>query len=603
MLNMIRKLQDISGKNARFIWRMVLCNVLKAIFTGVSLFGISFLIYCLVSSNPPRITDVAILAGIMVFSVAGKIISGYHAGRYKNLAAYGMGEENRLLIGDRLKKLNMGYFNDNSLGTVSGGLTSVISNLENTGFYIIEHTISGVLQSVMMTLCIFVFDWQTGLITLAGILVSMLINQISQKKIDQLTQGLQDCRLGLDSAMLEFVQGMGVIKAFGQAQQAFSKIRKSIAANHQDSYAIEKALAPVQSLYIITLKLFSCLIMLFAAYRFCSHSIPLATAMILIVISFSVFSSIELAGMMQNVQGIALKAIDTIQHMRNLTPMPEGERKSMETGQIEIRNIDFSYNPGTPVIRDVSVHIPAGKTTALVGPSGCGKTTLCHLAARFWDVDSGQILIDGTDVREYSYDHLLEQISIIFQDVYLFEDTVRNNICLGKPDATEAEITDAAKRACCHDFIMRLPQGYDTVLQEGGKSLSGGERQRISVARAMLKDAKIVIMDEATASVDPENEQKLTEALSELVKDKTAIVIAHRLNTIQTADQILVMEQGRIVEQGTHEHLAAKPGLYRAFVETRNHALEWELSFAITERHGRCQTFRMDKYHNLQPDR
>ena len=578
MLNMIRKLQDISGAHGRFIWRMVLCNALKAIFTGISLFGISFLIYCLVSSRPPQTADVAVLAGIMAFSVAGKIVSGCHAGRYKNLAAYGMGEENRLLIGDRLKQLNMGYFNDNSLGSVAGGLTSVISNLENTGFYIIEHTLSGVLQSIMMTLCIFIFDWQTGLITLAGIFVSMLINRVSQKKIDRLTQGLQDCRLGLDSAMLEFVQGMGVIKAFGKAQQAFSKIRKSIAANHKDSYAIEKALAPVQSLYIITLKFFSCLILLFAAYRFCSGSVPLATAMILTVISFSVFSSIELAGMMQNVQGIALKAIDTIQDMRNLSPMPEGERKNMESGQVEIRNIHFAYIPGTPVIQDVTVQIPAGKTTALVGPSGCGKTTLCHLVARFWDVNAGQILIDGTDVREYSYDHLLEQISIIFQDVYLFEDTVRNNICLGKPDATEAQMIDAAKRACCHDFIMRLPEGYDTVLQEGGKSLSGGERQRISVARAMLKDAKIVIMDEATASVDPENEQKLTEALAELVKGKTAVVIAHRLNTIQAADQILVMQQGRIVGQGTHEQLMAAPGLYRDFVHTRNAALKWELS-------------------------
>lgn len=575
MLTMIRKLQNISGAYAHFIRLMVLCNVFKAIFTGVSLAGISFLIYAIVSPVPPQMISVAVLAGVMVISVAGKLVFSYYAARYKNLAAYGMGEENRLLIGDRLKQLNMGYFKENSLGTIAGGLTSVISNLESTGFYIIEHTIAGMLQTVIMTVCIFIFDWQTGLITLAGLLVSLLINLISRKRIDKLTRGLQACRLGLDDAMLEFVQGISVIKAFGKTEQAFSKIRSSIAENHHNSYAIERALAPVQSLYIIVLKLFSCLIILISVYRFCSHDISVATAMILTVISFSAFSSIEMAGMMQNVQGIALKALDTIEDMRSLTPMPQGKRKTMEKGQIDIDNISFSYTDGNPVIRGITAHIPVGTTTAVVGPSGCGKTTLCRLAARFWDVGNGRILIDGTDIREYDYDHLLEQISIIFQDVYLFEDTVRNNICLGRPEATEAQMTAAAKRACCHDFIMRLPNGYDTVLQEGGKSLSGGERQRISIARAMLKDAKIVIMDEATASVDLENEQKLTKALAELVKGKTTITIAHRLNTIRTADQILVMEQGRITGQGTHEQLMAAPGLYREFVNTRNSALNW----------------------------
>ena len=231
---------------------------------------------------------------------------------------------------------------------------------------------------------------------------------------------------------------------------------------------------------------------------------------------------------------------------------------------------------GVPVIREITAQFAPGKTTAIVGPSGCGKSTLCYLIARFWDIDSGRILIDGTDVREYDYDQLLEQISIIFQDVYLFEDTVRNNICFGKPDATDEQMINVAKKACCHDFIMELPQGYDTVLQEGGVSLSGGERQRISIARAMLKDAGIVIMDEATASVDPENEQKLTQALDELVKGKTAIIIAHRLNTVQAADRILVMEEDRIIQQGTHEQLIAMSGLYREFVTIRNNVLEWE---------------------------
>ncbi|MGL6197672.1 MAG: ABC transporter ATP-binding protein [Lachnospiraceae bacterium] len=576
MITMIKKLRAISGEYSKSVTLMILCNVAKAVFNGVSLAGVSFLIYRIAFPNTIRITDVVMLTCIMVISVAGKIVSSYYASRHKNLAAYGIGAKSRLRIGDRLKELNMGYFNDNSLGTVAGGLTTVISNLENTGFYIIEHTISGVLQAVIMMLCIFIFDWQTGFIAFAGLIVSVLINQISKSKIDKLTRGLQDCRLGLDSAMLEFVQGMGVIKAFGKAQQAFSKIKNSISKNHQESYAIEKVLAPVQSFYIISLKLFSCFIMLFSVYRFYNHSISLAVAMIMIILSFSCFSSVEMVGMMQNVQGIALQSLETIDQMQNLEPLSQGTRKTFDTGKIDMEQVRFSYAEGVPVIRDITAQFAPGKTTAIVGPSGCGKSTLCYLIARFWDIDSGQILIDGTDVGEYDYDNLLEQISIIFQDVYLFEDTVRNNICFGKPDATDEQMINVAKKACCHDFIMQLPQGYDTVLQEGGVSLSGGERQRISIARAMLKDAGIVIMDEATASVDPENEQKLTQALNELVKGKTAIIIAHRLNTVQAADHILVMEEGSIIQQGTHEQLIAMSGLYREFVTIRNNALEWE---------------------------
>jgi len=576
MITMIKKLRAISGEYSKSVTLMILCNVAKAVFNGVSLAGVSFLVYRIVLPNTIRITDVVLLTCIMVISVAGKIISTYYASRHKNLAAYGIGAKSRLRIGDRLKELNMGYFNDNSLGTVAGGLTTVISNLENTGFYIIEHTISGALQAIIMMLCIFIFDWQTGFIALAGLVVSALINQISKSKIDKLTRGLQNCRLGLDSAMFEFVQGMGVIKAFGKAQQAFSKIQNSISENHQESYAVEKVLAPVQSFYIISLKLLSCFIMLFSVYRFCNYSISLAVAMILIILSFSCFSSVEMVGMMQNVQGIALKSLETIDQMQNLEPLSQGTRKTFDTGKIDMEQVCFSYTGGVPVIREITAQFAPGRTTAIVGPSGCGKSTLCYLIARFWDIDSGRILIDGTDVREYDYDQLLEQISIIFQDVYLFEDTVRNNICFGKPDATDEQMINVAKKACCHDFIMELPQGYDTVLQEGGVSLSGGERQRISIARAMLKDAGIVIMDEATASVDPENEQKLTQALDELVKGKTAIIIAHRLNTVQAADRILVMEEGRIIQQGTHEQLIAMSGLYREFVTIRNNALEWE---------------------------
>ena len=238
--------------------------------------------------------------------------------------------------------------------------------------------------------------------------------------------------------------------------------------------------------------------------------------------------------------------------------------------------MDFSYDK-RPILKDVSITIPDCTTTAIIGPSGSGKTTLCSLIARFWDVDSGSIRIGDTDIREYTLESLMEQISMVFQNVYLFADTIENNIKFGSPDATREQVVAAAKKACCHDFISALPDGYDTVIGEGGATLSGGEKQRISIARAMLKNAPIIIFDEATANVDPENEDKLQKAMEELMRDKTILMIAHRLKTVQKADQILVLDEGRIVQKGTHEELKDTPGIYRDFLEVRKEAAGWKL--------------------------
>ena len=243
---------------------------------------------------------------------------------------------------------------------------------------------------------------------------------------------------------------------------------------------------------------------------------------------------------------------------------------------IEVRNVSFGYGE-KEVLRSVSLTVPEGSSCAIVGPSGSGKTTLCSLIARFWDVDSGGILLGGHDVREYTSDSLLRNFSIVFQNVYLFEDTIENNIRFGRPDASKEEVIAAAKKACCHDFIMALPDGYATKVGESGASLSGGEKQRISIARAILKDAPVIILDEATASVDPENERELQNAILELTRNKTLLMIAHRLSTVRTADQIIVLDEGRIVQHGTHNELLAQEGLYRRFVDIRQQAIGWRL--------------------------
>ena len=297
-----------------------------------------------------------------------------------------------------------------------------------------------------------------------------------------------------------------------------------------------------------------------------------------VMFSFTIFSSVEGVNDSSYLLGTMDAALDKLESLKKEDVIDkDGKNIAVKKFDIEFSNVSFGYDLNREIIHDVSFIIPQGSVTAIVGPSGSGKTTLCNLIARFYDVSDGQISIGGKDIREYTCDSLLKNISMVFQNVYLFEDTIRNNICFGKSDATEIEMIEAAKAARCHDFIMALPNGYDTVIGEGGFSLSGGEKQRISIARAILKNAPIVILDEATASIDPENEHLIQAAISALTEGKTIIAIAHRLATIQNADQIIVLDKGQIAQSGTHDELIKAEGIYKNFVEIRKQAEGWRM--------------------------
>jgi len=304
----------------------------------------------------------------------------------------------------------------------------------------------------------------------------------------------------------------------------------------------------------------------------------LAGCLMMLIASFLVFEQLESAGQGTANMRIAETSIDRANEIDNVPVMDEGGKTIVtKSFDIEFNNVRFSYE-NRPVLQDISFKLKEKTTTAIIGPSGGGKTTLCNLIARFWDVNSGSVKIAGRDVRDYTLDSLLSNISMVFQNVYLFNDTIANNIKFGKPDATREDIIQAAKKACCHDFIMATPDGYDTVIGEGGATISGGEKQRISIARAMLKDAPIVILDEATANVDPENEDQLQKAIESLTREKTIIMIAHRLKTVKNADQILVLDNGRIVQQGTHDELMKEKGIYANFIGVRKKAVGWKLN-------------------------
>ena len=378
-------------------------------------------------------------------------------------------------------------------------------------------------------------------------------------------------------AVLEQIQGMSVIKSFNLTGKGDRRVREALEYNRKSNLDIERLFTPYMVAQELSLHLFSVLIM-GAGIIFCLNgSMTLSSALMTVIISFMVFSQIQSTGSAVSLLRVVGSSID---HADQIDEIPEmdstGRPVSPKKHDISFDHVDFSYDK-RPILKDVSITIPDCTTTAIIGPSGSGKTTLCSLIARFWDVDSGSICIGGTDIQEYTLESLMDQISMVFQNVYLFADTIENNIKFGSPDATHEQVVAAAKKACCHDFISALPDGYGTVIGEGGATLSGGEKQRISIARAMLKNAPIIIFDEATANVDPENEDKLQKAMEELMRDKTILMIAHRLKTVQKADQILVLDEGRIVQKGTHEELKDTPGIYRDFLEVRKEAAGWKL--------------------------
>ena len=580
MLELIKRLYIVAGEQSGRITKMLIFNTLKSFFESFMLGGILFILMkiCekIFDNSPVVMRDVYTVAAIELIGVVGKITCGYFADKNKNTASYSLGAENRLIVGDRLKKVNMGYFNDNSLGDVAGRMSTAITELETIGVLIITALISGTIQTVMMGIFIFPFDMITGLIILATIAIGLLINNLVQNKMDKLTTVLLKIRINLSAKTLEYVKGISVLKAFGKNKEVAKEVEDSISATRKGFLDIEKIMAPIQLLYLAVFKLGIVAIIGASLLRFFNGALTPTKAIMLIVASFVVFSGIEMVGGMQNLKGIAVQDLDSVMKLRSLQMINEGERKEINEPLIKLKDVSFSYGD-SELFHKLNLTIPSGKTTAIVGFSGSGKTTLCNIVSRFWDVTGGEVLIDGKNVKDFNYDAFLANFSFVFQDVYLFDDTVRNNLKFGNQAATDEEMIEVAKKARCHDFIMNLPDGYDTVLQEGGSNLSGGERQRISIARAMLKPSKIVILDEATSSIDPENEKQLLQALDCLLEDKTTIIIAHKLNTIKNADRIVVLDKGGIESFGTHTELMEKSPIYKKFVAYREIAAKWEI--------------------------
>lgn len=581
MLSTIFRIIDWSGDKKSRLYKGFVFSFFHSIFVGLPIMALSYFLNRLwldamgIETMDTAVVPLSIL--VMVIAVAGRFLFSYLRAVNQESIAFEVTAEERMKIGHVLKRVPLGFFEKNNVGELTAAITNDLSYLEMYAMKMIDKVVNGYLMVLVFILALSFYSLPIGLIALSGIALSGLaliwMGQRS-KRNSTVHASSQEEMVG---AVIEYVRGIALVKAFKQQGVSVAGIRHAFEKSRRINIKIEKDYVLCNCLHIFSLKLAEVAMVLYAAYSAIVGTMDIATTLMILIFSFIFFSHAEAINNSTHVLNMIDATMDKVDAIKKAEFIDEnGADLPLTDYQIRFDHVCFGYDQ-RQVINDVSFFLPAGSTTAIVGPSGSGKTTLCNLLARFYEVNRGQITIGNQDISQLTCDSLLRNISMVFQKVYLFHDTILNNIHFGNPQATMEEVVEAARKACCHDFIMALPQGYHTMIGEGGSSLSGGEKQRISMARAILKDSPIIILDEATASVDPENEHLIQQAIFELTQNKTIIIIAHRLATIENADQILVVDQGHIVQQGTHSQLVQKEGLYRRFISIRETAESWTL--------------------------
>lgn len=566
----------VSPYKTRMILGFIM-SFLNAIFIALPIFLASQIFNNVVSHKSIYGKDIFNVVIIMIILVLGRFITAYLKSKNQESIAYEMSANERLNIGNKLKNVPLGYFNTHHSNELTTIVTTDLTFLENFAMKMVDIVINGYILISVLILSLLVVSWQVALLACIGVLLSFLTIQLLENKSKKNAPTYHYAQNQLIEKVVEVIRGIQVIKSFSKENASLRSFNRAVNESKRVNTKIEMQYIPFNLLHLLSLKITSILIVLVACLLFIHNSIDLPTFIMISIFSFVIFDSVE------NINSAAhvLEIIDmTLEDIEKIKSAPEldkqGKDLTIENDDIAFENVNFSYDD-KQVIKNVSFDIAANTSTAIVGPSGSGKSTLCHLLFRFYDVNDGFIRIGGIDIKDLKLSTLMSQISAVFQKVYLFNDTIENNILFGNPDATKEEVIRAAKQACCHDFIMKLPDGYKTVLHEKGNNLSGGERQRISIARAILKDAPIIILDEATASIDPENEHLIQQAIDELSKGKTVITIAHKLETIKNADQIIVLCDGEIIQRGSHDELIQKPGMYQDFITIKSKSAGWKL--------------------------
>ena len=579
MLAIMKRILDLAGSFSASSRRSLVvgmtCNVLKAFFMA----GMLAAVWWALENRDRLDAQVALQClGMLIVSVAGQFVFQYLVDIKMDAEGFHVFRDLRLRVGDRLKGAPMGYFSEQRLSAITATLTTTVHQLEEFMTICMTGLSGGVAMAVAMSLFFLAFAPPVAAITFVGIAVGLVVLEWLRRRSSSVTREVTAAQEDMTDAVIEYARGMAVLRTFASPDEALAKAKASFERKRKADFDQEQAAQGILKLYALVFNLASCGVLFASCALYLTGALPLSWALTLLVAAFMIYGELISAN---NGAFLTKKIEGELDRVDEVCAVPKQDTMDAPLAPVgfdlAMEDVSFSYDGVRRVIDGVTLSIPEGTTCALVGPSGSGKTTLANLLARFWDVDAGRVALGGVDVREGTAESLLSRISMVFQNVYLFNDTVENNIRFGRPEASRGEVVAAAKRARCHDFIMGLPQGYDTVLEEGGASLSGGERQRVSIARAIMKDAPIVILDEATSSVDPENEHLLMAAIAELARGKTLVTIAHRLNTVRDADQILVLDSGRIVQRGTHEELMREQGIYRRFIELRREAAGWRL--------------------------
>lgn len=577
MIRIFRCFFDFCGEiNKRKFTKSIFLGVLKALFEALKIPAIAVTLHGVLIGNL-TVQHILLSFGIMLFSIAGNAFANYRSTMLQCEAGYGTCADKRIEIAEHLKYLPMGYFNQNSLGYITSVATNSMEALADVATRVVMMVTQGILTTAVVALMILSFDLRIGGIAVIGVFLFFAVNGYLQKKAKTVAPVKDASDRKLVEKVLEYIQGIAEVRSYNLTGEKSKALNQAIDENTAANIKLEITFVPIMFMQSLTAKIIGVVIAAVSVAFCLNGSMELLNTVVMIIAAFILFGALDSAGsysaLLRNVDLNVSKA----QSVLDIPTMDiDGQDITPTSYDIDVKNVEFSYDK-RKTIDGISVHIPQKTSTAIVGPSGGGKTTLCHLIARFWDVDKGCVSLGGVDVKEYSMDSLMRNFSFVFQSVYLFQDTIANNIRFGQPDAPMEKVIEAAKKACCHDFIMALPDGYETIIGEGGASLSGGEKQRISIARAIMKDAPIIILDEATANVDPESEQELTAAIEALTKEKTILMIAHRLKTVRHADNILVIDGGKIVQSGTHDELMHQGGIYRRFVESRELAVGWKV--------------------------
>lgn len=572
MLKILHRIVCMTGKYSSKIRASYITSFIKGIMMKAPLI-ISFLTISLFMKGQMDGKKCLYLGLALVGCIAVEAIFEHITNVLQSATGYKVFADMRMRLGDHLRKLPMGYFTEGNIGKISAVLCTDMVFIEECCMGVLSELVTFMISQGLMTLMIFIMDFRLGLVSLLVVLAFIVVGNLMLNNTLEHSRVKQEASESLTEEVLDFAEGIGIIKSFNMLGEKSKSLSDEFDKSCRENISFETDYGVWARALFLVFGVGTSLMLAVAGFLFSKGELTADYMLGVVLFLFDLFISIKsYYGQMTRLT-VTAASLDRIEEVfdakeledNKVTTLVQNASTTKYSSVIEYDNVSFGYTD-KDVLKNISFNIARGEMTALVGPSGGGKSTIASLLARFWDIKDGSIKVAGKDIKDISLESLMDKISMVFQRVYLFQDTIYNNIAIGRPDATKEEVIAAAKKARCYDFIMELPEGFDTVIGEGGASLSGGEKQRISIARCILKDSPIVILDEATASVDADNERAIQEAISELCKNKTLLVIAHRLKTIKDADQILVVSDGKIVERGNHNTLMQQDGLYAHMV-------------------------------------